>query len=204
MLGFSRSRESNFRSRQLLSLMKTQIEKRNPSGLADYVALALTTFGVGYLPLAPGTWGSAVGVAIYLAGDDAARRSAQMFPLASPAAFLALEHSIIAAAIAVFILIGIWASSRSVALLGNTDPPQAVVDEVMGQLVTFCFVPFGLSWPLILVGFGLFRLFDIWKPYPIDDLQVLPGGIGVCADDLVAGVFAGVCLAIIHAVTLFV
>jgi phosphatidylglycerophosphatase A len=183
--------------------MKTQIEKRAARGFVDYAALAITTFGVGYLPGAPGTFGSALGVAIYLGADEAARRIAQTFP-ASAAAVLALEHSIIAAALAAFILIGIWASSRAIDILGNTDPSEAVVDEVMGQLVTFCFVPFALSWPLIIAGFALFRLFDIWKPYPIDELQVLPGGIGVCADDLVAGVYAGVCLAVIHAVTLFV
>ncbi len=87
-------------------------------------------------------------------------------------------------------------------LLGNSDPSEAVVDEVMGQLITFLFVPFFLPWPFILAGFLLFRLFDIWKPYPIDDLQVLPGGIGVCADDIVAGVYAGICLAIGYAIYL--
>ena len=74
----------------------------------------------------------------------------------------------------------------------------------MGQFITFCFIPFGLPWPFILVGFLLFRLFDIWKPYPIRDLEMLPGGLGICADDIVAGVYAGVCLAIGYAVYLFV
>lgn len=184
--------------------MKTQIEKRSPTGLTDHLALAITTFGVGYLPLAPGTWGSAVGLAIYLGVDAAGRNAAASNAFVDSAAFLALEHSIVAAAFAIFILVGIAASGRATELLGNLDPPQAVVDEVMGQLVTFCFVPFGLSWPLVVAGFLLFRLFDIWKPYPIDDLQILPGGIGVCADDLVAGVYAGVCLAILYAGTLFV
>jgi phosphatidylglycerophosphatase A len=73
------------------------------------------------------------------------------------------------------------------------------VDEVLGQLITFLFVPFGVGWPFILAGFFLFRLFDIWKPYPIDGLQVLPGGLGICADDMVAGVYAGVCLSVIYA-----
>jgi phosphatidylglycerophosphatase A len=104
--------------------------------------------------------------------------------------------------LSVMIIIGIWASGRSTELFGNTDPSQAVVDEVIGQLIVFLFVPFGIGWPLILAGFLLFRLFDIWKPYPIDSLQVLPGGIGVCADDILAGVYAGVCLAVIYAVSI--
>ena len=79
---------------------------------------------------------------------------------------------------------------------------QAVVDEVIGQLITFLFIPFGVHWSFILGGFLLFRLFDIWKPYPIDHLQELPGGIGVCADDMLAGVYAGVCLSIIYAINL--
>ena len=64
-------------------------------------------------------------------------------------------------------------------------------------LLVFLFVPFGVHWGYILAGFLLFRLFDIWKPYPIDDLQSLPSGIGVCADDILAGVYAGVCLAVV-------
>ena len=87
-------------------------------------------------------------------------------------------------------------------MLGDSDPSQAVIDEVIGQLVTFLFVPFGLGWPLILAGFLLFRLFDIWKPYPIDSLQILPGGIGICADDILAGVYAGICLLVIYAISL--
>jgi len=86
--------------------------------------------------------------------------------------------------------------------LGNEDPSEAVVDEVMGQLVTFCFIPLGLHWELILGGFLLFRAFDIWKPFPVRALEGLPGGLGVCADDIVAGVYAGICLAIGWAVYL--
>jgi phosphatidylglycerophosphatase A len=74
----------------------------------------------------------------------------------------------------------------------------------VGQLITFAFVPFGIGWPLILTGFILFRIFDIWKPYPIDDLQNLHGGLGICADDIVAGVYAGICLSVIYAAMLSV
>jgi phosphatidylglycerophosphatase A len=186
--------------------MKTTVEKRKPDGIADYGSLLLTTFGVGYLPGAPGTYGSMVAVAIYLvigwletAGDAhgiaTGLRGEQVG---------AIHWALNAILLTVFCLVGIYASGRSIPLLGSSDPSAAVVDEVMGQFVTFLFIPFGLAWPFILSGFLLFRLFDIWKPYPIDDLQVLPGGIGICADDIVAGVYAGICLAAIYAAYLFV
>jgi phosphatidylglycerophosphatase A len=188
--------------------MKQEIESRESENFLDYFALSVTTFGVGYLPLAPGTYGSAVGVAIYLLADWL---FADFFPLVlfgvlgfsrQTGLLDAWAHAIILIAFLLFCLLGIWAAGRSTQLLGNSDPPQAVVDEVIGQLIVFLFVPFGLKWPFILAGFLLFRLFDIWKPYPIDSLQKLPGGIGVCADDILAGVYAGVCLAIIYAVNI--
>lgn len=170
----------------------------------DYISLAITTFGVGYLPLAPGTWGSIVGVGIYVLFASVETNlafgmitnGASDFPV--NAGFRAFNLVIFL----VFCLLGIWASNRATLLFQNKDPQQAVVDEVMGQLLTFSFIPFTFSWQLILAGFILFRLFDIWKPYPIDSLQNLPAGIGVCADDLLAGVYAGACLSIIYAVYL--
>jgi phosphatidylglycerophosphatase A len=99
-----------------------------------------------------------------------------------------------------FCLLGIWAASRATVFFQNKDPQQAVIDEVIGQLLTFLFIPFTSSWKMILAGFLLFRLFDIWKPYPINSLQNLPAGIGVCADDILAGVYAGVCLSLVYAI----
>lgn len=197
--------------------MKTAIEKRKPSGLLDHLSLALTTWGVGYFPLAPGTWGSLVGVGIYLCVSLAAIAGAfavapwsePVLPfLAShptymiPATAFAWIHVFVLFLLFTFTLVGIWAASRSTELLGNSDPSEAVVDEVIGQLIVFLFVPFGIGWPFILAGFLLFRLFDIWKPYPIRQLEVLPGGLGICVDDMVAGVYAGMCLAVIYAVSL--
>jgi len=178
--------------------LKQTVEKRKPSGIVDYFALAFTTWGVGHIPGAPGTYGSAIAAGIYV-GIQRMVSSFGHTPSSD-----AWTHSAIAVLLAGFILVGIWASGRSVELLGNSDPSQAVVDELMGQFVTFLFIPFGLGWPFILAGFLLFRLFDIWKPYPIDDLQLLPGGIGICADDIVAGVYAGICLAVGYAVTLLI
>src|SRR3954452_10401909 len=172
--------------------MKGPAEKRSPNGAADYASLAMSTWGVGYLPLAPGTWGSAVGVGIYLLvgwfethaaahGVESGRTLAQL---------TSFHYGVNAVLLTVFCLIGIRAGTRSIPLLGDHDASEIVVDEVMGQLITLTFIPFGLGWPFILAGFLLFRLFDIWKPYPVDDLQVLPGGLGVCADDILAGVYA--------------
>lgn len=187
--------------------MKTEIDKRKPERPLDYLSLAVTTFGVGYLPLAPGTWGSAVGVAIYVAFARLdglwEHHWAPMHRLTPEAAQAASIASVLFLFL-IFTLVGVWAAGRSTELLGNLDPSQAVVDEVIGQLITFLFLPFAIGWHFIIAGFLLFRLFDIWKPYPIDHLQILPGGIGVCADDILAGVYAGVCLSIIYAVSLWI
>lgn len=184
--------------------MKQTIEKQKPAGVVDYFALALTTWGVGYIPGAPGTYGSMVGVLIYW-GVAFIESNVGLYLLNADFRsdqIIAVIWSANAVLLALFCLIGIWASGRSVPLLGNSDPSEAVVDEVMGQIITLMFIPIGLGWPFILAGFLLFRLFDIWKPFPIDDLQVLPGGIGICADDIIAGVYAGICLAIGYAVYL--
>jgi len=184
--------------------MKQEVDRRKPKGLLDYLSLAITTFGVGYLPLAPGTWGSMVAVGIYV-GMSTLFGSYRYAPsVMPPEFFVAGIHSVILIGLLLFILLGIWASGRSIPLLGNSDPSQAVVDEVMGQLVVFLFVPFTRSWPLIVAGFLLFRLFDIWKPYPIRQLEILPNGLGICADDIVAGIYAGICLSVIYAITLSV
>lgn len=170
----------------------------------DYLSLAITTFGVGYLPLAPGTWGSVVGVVIYLLFTWSEETVSSRFIVSGwrDSQIAAVIHSVNAILFLLFCLLGIWASSRSTTHFKHKDPSQAVVDEVMGQLLVFLFVPFGISWKLILTGFLLFRLFDIWKPYPIDSLQNLPAGIGICADDILAGVYGGAILSVIYAIGL--
>jgi phosphatidylglycerophosphatase A len=76
-----------------------------------------------------------------------------------------------------------------------------VIDEVVGQMIALLFIPnfLWLDWQLIIAGFVLFRIFDIWKPYPIRNLEKLPGGVGVMADDVVAGCYAATALAVIVA-----
>ncbi len=184
---------------ELQELAKTDVKKKT---FVDYFSLAITTFGVGYLPLAPGTWGSMVGVAIYLLfrwieSSVSLTWSPKAWTDTQITAWIHVGNLIV---FLPFCLLGIWAANRATKLFKHKDPSQAVVDEVMGQLIVFMFVPFDISWKLILAGFLLFRLFDIWKPYPIDSLQGLPAGIGVCADDILAGVYGGVCLALIYAV----
>lgn len=178
-----------------------KIKKKTP---LDYFALAVTTFGVGYLPLAPGTYGSIVGVLIYLAASLLERFIGIYFSRLNWRweEITAWLHALNLIVFLLFCLLGIWAANRATILFKKKDPQEAVVDEVIGQLIVFLFVPFDISWKLILAGFLLFRLFDIWKPYPIDSLQNLPAGIGVCADDILAGVYGGACLSLIYAITL--
>ena len=186
---------------ELRELAKEEIKEKN---FVDYFSLAVTTFGVGYLPLAPGTWGSMVGVAIYLLFRWIEASASTNFGLKgwTDAQITAWIHVGNLFIFLPFCLLGIWAANRATKLFKHKDPSQAVVDEVIGQLIVFLFVPFDISWKLILAGFLLFRLFDIWKPYPIDSLQNLPAGIGVCADDILAGVYGGVCLSLIYAITI--
>lgn len=180
-------------------LAKEKIEKKT---LKDYFVLSVTTFGVGYIPLASGTWGSMVGVGIYLLFGWIEINASANLSGWSEAQITAWNHVFNIIIFLLFCLLGIWASGRATKLFKDKDPSQAVVDEVMGQLLTFLFIPFTFSWKMILAGFLLFRLFDIWKPYPIDSLQSLPAGIGVCADDILAGVYAGACLSVIYAISL--
>ena len=184
--------------------MKEEIEQTKASGIVDYIALAVSTFGVGYIPGAPGTYGALVGLGIYLfVGMHLAEAAEHGLRVGTGASHTASLHfALVSVVFALFVLLGIWASSRSTEMFGTDDPHEAVVDEVMGQIVTFLFIGFTTDWRLIIAGFVLFRLFDIWKPYPVNDLQNLPKGLGICADDLAAGVYAGICLSIINALVL--
>lgn len=176
----------------------------NKKSTTDYLSLAITTFGVGYLPLAPGTWGSMVAVVIYLVFryidfTATANLTHAGFDTLAVTAWFRLGLLVLFIA---FCLVGIWAVDHALKFFTKKDPSEAVVDEVMGQLLTFMFIPFTTRPLFVISGFLLFRLFDIWKPYPVDSLQDLPGGLGVCADDLIAGVYAGVVLAFIYALTI--
>ena len=153
---------------------------REPS---DYLALAIATFGVGYAPVAPGTWGSAVGVVIYLALRYLALDLGHV-------TFLILELALIT----LITLSGIWAASQVERITGRKDPGKVVVDEVAGQLISLLpitLLPSTWQWTVwVIVSFTLFRFFDIVKPYPARQMERLHGGMGIMCDDLVAGIYA--------------
>jgi phosphatidylglycerophosphatase A len=130
----------------------------------------------GRAPVAPGTAGTAVGVLVYLG----VRRL-------SPEAYVLLCFLIV--------LIGMWIADRAEGLLGKKDHPSIVIDEIAGYLVAMFMVPHG--WSFVIIGFLLFRIFDIIKPYPLKRLQNLHGGIGVMVDDIGAGIYANVVLRIV-------
>lgn len=168
----------------------------------DYFALAFATFGVGYIRLAPGTWGSLVGVGIYLLirsiGLGVWQIALQNGWRAEQLA--ALQTEVLIFIVLIITAIGIWAGGRAAKIMNDKDPQSVVVDEIIGQLIALAFIPFNVAWWMILAGFLLFRFFDIAKPYPIYRLQVLPGGLGVCADDILAGIYAAVVLSLIAAI----
>lgn len=170
----------------------------------DYLALALATFGVGYIKIAPGTWGSIVGVGLYLL-IRLAEFGIWQIGLTRGWRVEQLDAWRIVAHLFIIILtsaIGIWAADRAAKILNKKDPQQVVIDEIAGQFIALMFVPLNVSWWLILVGFVLFRFFDILKPYPINSMQELPGGFGVVVDDLVAGIYAAVVMSLIAAIQL--
>ena len=154
----------------------------------DYLALVISTFGVGYLPLAPGTWGSLVAVGIFLGFAQIVKGNALV--------------AVVVVSIVVVTFAGIWAASRTEALANRKDPSKVVVDEVAGQLISLFPLTLVTQWSIVVViiSFILFRFFDIVKPYPARRLEALKGGLGVMCDDLIAGVYAAAITSIIVAV----
>ena len=88
--------------------------------------------------------------------------------------------------------IGVWASNRVAYFSGNKDPQFVVIDEVSGQLFTYLFAVAAGNWKYLLLGFILFRVFDIWKPFPVRQAESLRGGWGIMADDWMAAVYAAI------------
>jgi phosphatidylglycerophosphatase A len=161
---------------------------------ADYLALAISTCGVGYFPIAPGTMGSLVGVGLYLSLWGASYRVLEASAFARKLTLMHVWTPQMAFMLVVIFLVtmaGIWAATRTEKLIQKKDPSIVVIDEVAGQMIALLSGPFWLhtSWS-IFTAFLLFRAFDIWKPYPIRKLEGLESGLGIMADDLAAGAYA--------------
>src|SRR5579864_5853420 len=155
--------------------------------LKGVVARAIATwFGCGYAPVGPGTAGSLAALAIAIALHLAYGSGRGTFLLLT----------------LLLLLPGIWASDVFAKRIGQKDPHAVVVDEVLGQWLTLAGAA-TLSWKSWLAAFAFFRLFDIWKPPPARQLEALPGGIGIVADDLMAGLYGAVAIFLLDRFRLF-
>jgi phosphatidylglycerophosphatase A len=165
------------------------------------ISLAIATaFGLGYLPKAPGTWGSLAGVLIYslvqyLLPIDVFP-GARNHSMAIVATWSLMTCFPISFALAV---VGVLSASRAAQFAGKKDPQFVVIDEVSGQHLAYSLSLTLLNWKYLLLGFILFRVFDIWKPFPARQAESLPGGLGIMADDWIAGIYAALGLWIARA-----
>jgi phosphatidylglycerophosphatase A len=148
------------------------------SSFANRLILALATWGgVGYLPGAPGTWGTAAALPLW-------------WLLAH------LGHLGYVLALALLLAVSVMVAGPAQILLGRHDHPAIVIDEVVGVLIALAGAP--LNWTWLLVGFVAFRAFDILKPWPISRLNRGKSGLVVVLDDVAAGVLARLVLAIVQ------
>ncbi len=146
--------------------------------------LLLSCFGLGWMPIAPGTWGSLPPAGIF-----------------ALLCYLGASAETISVVMGVCVVVGsvvcVLLADASIEACGKKDPGEVVVDEFAGQAVTFIAAGFITGVPFLVIaaaGFLFFRLFDIVKPWPAKSLEKLPRGWGILADDLMAGVYAGVLL----------
>jgi|SRR5207253_2210529 len=188
------TKESSDELNPTVAVSASEIAARQRRTASDYVALAIATCGVGYLPIAPGTLGSLVGVVFYLAvfafGHHVLFAHAQHTAITQAQVWI-IETTLALVVIFLVTMVGIWAGSRAERLLQRKDPSIVVIDEVAGQMIALLSGPLWLhTWWSVLSAFLLFRVFDIWKPYPIRRLEALESGLGIMADDIVAGAYA--------------
>jgi phosphatidylglycerophosphatase A len=193
---------------------------QTPGEKPRFAIFVATAGGLGYFPKAPGTLGSLAGIALAIAPFWFVALKEICCATSHPAdsVFFHVDPVfVVQLALAVMIaLTGVWSASRAAKFWHIKDPQRVVIDEVSGQHLTLmlgCGVPlwwkaFTLSsvdnalgyislsspfnWKYLLVGFLLFRLFDIWKPFPARQAEALPGGWGIMTDDWVAGIYAGI------------
>ncbi len=202
-----------------------------PQRKPRFALFIATAGGLGYLPKAPGTWGSLAGVLLVLLPfwvlllvTSPTSELRHLFLGANVGSkFLSLNSFLQVSFAIVVAALGVWSAGRASEFWGVKDPGRVVIDEVSGQHLTYLIgcpllfahhgldadwigVPFGLvapdsalNWKYLLLGFILFRVFDIWKPFPARQAEALPGGWGIMADDWVAGIYAGIGLWIARA-----
>ncbi|MSO29584.1 MAG: phosphatidylglycerophosphatase A [Acidobacteria bacterium] len=139
------------------------------------LGLFIATCGyLGYVPIAPGTFGSAAGLAVFYLVRSTGSGSVEL------------------AAIVGLFAIGVWSGTEAEHHFGDTDPGPIVLDEVVGMLITLALLPVNLTGAI--VGFLIFRVLDIVKPWPSAGFEKLPGGLGVMADDGMAAVYGNLIL----------
>ncbi len=148
----------------------------DPRAIKHPVVFLATGFGSGLAPFAPGTFGTLASLALFLFIQDTT----------TPLLLVCLLAGVV----------GVWLCDVSAQRLGVHDHPGIVWDEFVGMWITLLWVP--LSWTTLLLGFLLFRAFDIVKPWPIKVLdERVSGGFGIMIDDVLAGIFANMCLQLI-------
>jgi len=148
--------------------------------IADPVLLLAFGFGSGLSPKAPGTAGTVLALPLVV-----------IAAMAGKIAFVVITL--------VMIVVGVWLCGEAARRLKTHDHPGIVWDEFAGLFVTFLWFPPGVA--ELLLGFVLFRIFDIWKPWPIREMDhSIPGGLGIMLDDVIAGVFAALVLAVARTV----
>ena len=172
-----------------------EVPRQKPRRTAgDYLALAVATVGVGYFPIAPGTLGALVGVGLYLTIWGSVYQVLEANAVRGHLNLLYIFTPLMAVMLLVISLVtiaGTWAATRAEKVMQRKDPSAVVIDEVAGQMIALLSGPFWLpTWWSILSAFILFRLFDIWKPYPIRRFEALESGLGIMADDVLAGIYA--------------
>ena len=142
------------------------------------LGLFIATCGyIGYAPVAPGTFGSAAGLLVYAAVRSSGSSLVEV------------------AAIVILFMVGVWSGTEAEHHFGNVDPAPVVLDEVVGMMITLAFLP--VNWVGALVGFVVFRLFDVIKPWPAARFERLPGGLGVMADDGMAAVYGNLVMRVL-------
>jgi phosphatidylglycerophosphatase A len=150
--------------------------------------LIATGLGLGYIPFASGTWGSLLSLVLYLLLERSIPLLGSVFGYDWPPGSLGflvaqLAFTVIVAAV------GVKTSDSAAAYFEEEDPHRVVIDEISGQQIVFLgLAPVG--WNVMLAGFLLFRLFDIWKPFPARQAESLPGGWGIMTDDWFAALYA--------------